>query len=50
MFILFLLFDSDKRYNELDNIEATIDDTGCKNTKILLSNDIDNVKRLRRYN
>ena len=42
----FSIIDSDKRYNELGNIEATIDDTGCKNTKILLSNDIDNVKRL----
>lgn len=30
----FSIIDSDERYNEYDNIKATIDDTGCKHTLI----------------
>lgn len=33
----FSIIDKDERYNEQDNIKATIDDLGCKNTMIELS-------------
>ena len=42
----FSIIDSDSRYDENDNIEATIKDTGCKSTKILLSPSDDNLGRL----
>lgn len=35
----FSIIDSDERYNEYDNIKATIDDTNCKSTLIRLSYD-----------
>ena len=34
----FSIIDSDERYNELENIDRTIQDTGCKNEKVYLSN------------
>jgi len=42
----FSIIDSDARYNELDNIEATINDTRCKNEKIQLSSSDNNIDRL----
>lgn len=42
----FSIIDTDKRYDENDNIQSTIDDTGCKSTKIVLSPDADNLGRL----
>ena len=42
----FSIIDSDERYDENDNIEATIRDTGCKSTKIVLSSKADNLGRL----
>lgn len=35
----FSIIDSDERYNEYDNIKATIDDLGCKHTLVELSTD-----------
>ena len=35
----FSIIDKDERYNEYDNIKATIDDTGCKSTFVELSYD-----------
>lgn len=47
----FSIIDSDERYNELDNIQATIDDTGCKHTMISLShnNSLDRLQELIAY-
>lgn len=42
----FSIIDTDRRYDELDNIEATIEDTGCYSTKIVLSPEADNISRL----
>jgi asparagine synthase (glutamine-hydrolysing) len=44
----FSIIDSDERYDENDNIQATINDTGCKSTKIMLSPKDDNLERLKR--
>jgi asparagine synthase (glutamine-hydrolysing) len=41
----FSIIDSDERYNEKDNIAATIKDTGCKSHYISLSHD-NNLQRL----
>ena len=43
----FSIIDSDKRYDENELMQATIDDVNCKSTKILLSPEEDNIKRLR---
>ncbi|EKD28612.1 MAG: hypothetical protein ACD_79C00261G0004 [uncultured bacterium] len=47
----FSIVDSDERYNEYDNIKATIDDIGCKNTIIHLSyeNTFQDLKELITY-
>ena len=42
----FSIIDSDQRYDELDNIQATVDDTGCKSTKIMLQPGDQNIERL----
>ncbi len=42
----FSIIDTDERYNELTNIQATIDDTGCASTKILLEPGDGNITRL----
>lgn len=42
----FSIIDTDHRYDELDNIQATIDDTGCSSTKIVLSPSEDHIARL----
>lgn len=42
----FSIIDSDAHYNEFENIQATIDDTGCKNTKIHISPNENNIERL----
>ena len=44
--VSFSIIDSDSRYNELDNIQATIDDIGCKNIKVALSPNDDYLTRL----
>lgn len=43
----FSIIDTDERYDENDNIQVTIDDTGCKSTKIVLSPKANNLERLR---
>jgi asparagine synthase (glutamine-hydrolysing) len=43
----FSIIDSDQRYDEDENIQATINDTGCKSTKIMLSPKDDNLGRLK---
>ena len=35
----FSIIDSDERYNEYDNIKATVDDTSCKSTLVKLSHE-----------
>ncbi|HWP95225.1 MAG TPA: asparagine synthase (glutamine-hydrolyzing) [Syntrophomonadaceae bacterium] len=47
----FSIIDSDERYNEYDNIRATIDDLGCKHTIIEIPQDgfIDRLKALVNY-
>ncbi len=35
----FTIIDSDERYNEEENVDATIADLGCKNTKIRISHE-----------
>jgi len=47
----FSIIDSDERYNEEDNIRATIEDTGCKHTLIELSHDnsLDRLQKLIAY-
>lgn len=48
----FSIIDTDARYNELDNIQATINDTGCKNVKVKLdpkANYLEHLKELVRY-
>lgn len=42
----FSIIDTDHRYDELDNIQATIDDTGCASTKIVLQPGDENITRL----
>ena len=43
----FSIIDSDKRYNEENNIDITTSDIDCNTTKIKLDNDIDNFMRLK---
>ena len=43
----FSIIDRDERYNEDENIQATIDDTGCRCTKIVLEPGDRNIDRLR---
>jgi asparagine synthase (glutamine-hydrolysing) len=47
----FSIIDNDERYNELENIQATIDDLGCKHTLINTSSDgfFERLKRLVEY-
>lgn len=47
----FSIIDSDERYNELENIQATIDDLGCEHTLINTSQDgfFERIKRLVEY-
>jgi len=47
----FSIIDSDERYNELENIQATIDDLGCKHTLISANQDgfFERIKRLVEY-
>jgi asparagine synthase (glutamine-hydrolysing) len=47
----FSIIDQDERYNENANIDATIKDTGCRSTKIHISNDgtIERLSRLIEY-
>ena len=42
----FSIIDKDPRYDELDNIQATVDDLGCKNQQIELSPDFDYLSQL----
>lgn len=42
----FSIIDTDVRYNEEDNITATIQDTGCLSTKVVLDPGDDNITRL----
>lgn len=42
----FSIIDNDHRYDEFENIQATIDDTGCESTKIILSPGEENIDRL----
>lgn len=42
----FSIIDRDPRYNELENIQATIDDLGCRHHFIELSPDFDYLQRL----
>lgn len=43
----FSIIDDDHRYDEHENIEATVKDTGCDNTKIILDSAQDNIQRLK---
>lgn len=43
----FSIIDRDERYNEDENIQATVDDTGCLCTKIVLEPGDSNIDRLR---
>ena len=48
----FSIIDNDHRYDEYDNIQATIEDTGCESTKVILQPDetnIDHLESLVRY-
>ena len=47
----FSIIDEDERYNEAPNIQATVRDTGCKNTSIVLqpSTSFDRLRDLIRY-
>lgn len=40
------IIDKDERYNEYDNIRATLDDTKCESVLIELDSETDNVERL----
>lgn len=42
----FSIIDSDDRYNELENIQSTVNDIGCKNYKFKLASNDDNISRL----
>ena len=42
----FSIIDSDVRYNELENIHATVNDIGCKNFQFKLDSKDDNISRL----
>ena len=42
----FSIIDSDERYNELDNIESTVNDIGCESFKVKLNSKDDNLNRL----
>jgi asparagine synthase (glutamine-hydrolysing) len=42
----FSIIDTDHRYDEFDNIQATIEDTGCKSTKVILNPEDQNIERL----
>ena len=42
----FSIIDSDPRYNELDNIESTVNDIGCKSYKVKLGTNNENITRL----
>ena len=42
----FSIIDSDERYNELDNIESTVNDIGCESFKVKLNSNDDNLNRL----
>ncbi|MBL7942510.1 MAG: asparagine synthase (glutamine-hydrolyzing) [Flavobacteriales bacterium] len=42
----FSIIDTDHRYDELDNIMATVHDTGCANTRIVLQPGDDNIAKL----
>ena len=42
----FSIIDSDPRYNELDNIESTVNDIDCKSVKVNLESNYDNITRL----
>jgi len=42
----FSIIDNDKRYDELENIQATIDDTGCDSIKVKLEPGNHNIDRL----
>ncbi len=43
----FSIIGRDKSYNELENIEATINDTGCKSYKIFLDSEANNFYQLK---
>lgn len=48
----FSIIDKDHRYDEYDNIQATVEDTGCNSTKVILEpseTNIDYLERLVRY-
>lgn len=42
----FSIIDNDHRYDEYENIQATINDTGCESTKVILDPNEDNISRL----
>ncbi|MCH2197524.1 MAG: asparagine synthase (glutamine-hydrolyzing) [Flavobacteriales bacterium] len=42
----FSIIDNDHRYDEYENIQATIEDTGCESTKVILDPNEDNISRL----
>lgn len=42
----FSIIDRDQRYDELDNIQATVDDTGCDNVQVMLEPGDQNIDRL----
>lgn len=42
----FSIIDNDHRYDEFENIQATIEDTGCESTKIILQPGEENIDRL----
>jgi asparagine synthase (glutamine-hydrolysing) len=42
----FSIIDNDHRYDEFENIQATIDDTGCRSTKVILNPNDDTISRL----
>jgi asparagine synthase (glutamine-hydrolysing) len=45
--ITYSIIDSDSRYNENYNINATIQDTKCKNIKVQLNPKVDNIDKLK---
>ncbi len=42
----FSIIDRDNRYNELENIQSTVNDIGCKNYQFRLASNDDNISRL----
>jgi len=46
MCLLFSIIDSDKRYDEYENIMSTVNDIGCKSYKVKLDSKADNISRL----